>query len=180
MFQWLGWIIRSALREYLSLMLDKSHLQRLGVSILFPISLSVSTSQDRDPNCLASLPSSFILWAMISQHQRSQVTQGSFNWQLKSICISWRSLRDRDGVITSGPASSSCSEGPASSSSLTMWSVLEFLLLSGGSCYQHRLFFWCSCSFSGHGTWRSPCFLLPMRVLSSDQKCATCRAQHVT
>uniref|UniRef100_A0A663DKG3 Uncharacterized protein n=1 Tax=Aquila chrysaetos chrysaetos TaxID=223781 RepID=A0A663DKG3_AQUCH len=88
--------------------------------VFLPIALSMPPSLDRDPNCLASLPSNSTLLAPLSQHRSSQVTMCSPGWRLKSFRMSRNSLRDRERVIISGSASSSCSrDDPGSSSSLT-------------------------------------------------------------
>lgn len=124
---------RSSLKRYLSLTLDRSHLQRLRISVLFPMLLSMPASLERDPSCLASLSSNFQLWVVLSQHQSSRVTRGSPYWWLKYFHISCSSPGDRDWVIISVPASSSCSEGPTSSSSFTMQTdlVLHFFFCIG-------------------------------------------------
>jgi len=62
-------------------------------------------SLERDPSCLAFLPSNSRLLAPLSQHQSSQVIMCSPGLWLKSFHISHSSLRDRDQVVTSGSAS---------------------------------------------------------------------------
>lgn len=126
--------VPSSLGEDLSLMLDRSHLQRLRVSVLFPVPLSMPTSQDRDPSYSASLPSGSTALAAVSQRWSSWVTRGST--QLAAEIFSHhRSPGDRDWVIISSPASSSCCEGPASSLSLPVQTdlVLDFFFCIGGT-----------------------------------------------
>lgn len=99
---------------------DRRCLQKLRACVFFPTALSMPPTLDREPRCLASLPSHSKLPALLSQHRSSQVAMCSPGQQLKSFHISHTSLRDGDSVIISCSASSSCSrDDPGSSSSLT-------------------------------------------------------------
>lgn len=140
-FYLLGHIIIASLRQNLSLMIDRNRLQRLRVSALLLIPVSILKFQNRDPSCLASLSSAFKSWDVISQHWSSQVTRVSLDWWLKSFCISCSLPRDRDQVIISG--SSSCCKGPPSSSSLTEGTDLVLDFFSGimvTATKHHKLF----------------------------------------
>lgn len=64
----------SSLKGSLSFMPDRSHLQRLRACALFPMAFSVPPSVERNPSCLASLPSNSRLLALKSQHCSSQWT----------------------------------------------------------------------------------------------------------
>lgn len=75
--------IRSSMRKYNSLILDRRCLQRLKIPVFFPIPLPMPTSWNRDANSLASLPSVFMLHVVIPQHQNRQVTRGSPDGWLK-------------------------------------------------------------------------------------------------
>lgn len=97
---------------------NRSRLQRLRACVCLPITLSMAPSLDRDLSCLRSLPSNSKLPALLSQHQSSLVTMCSPEWA-EVLCLYHSSLRDRDRVITSGPASSCSPDGPCSSSSHT-------------------------------------------------------------
>ena len=110
----LGRHMTSSLKGYLSFTLDKSRLQRLRTRVPFPIALSMPPSLERDPSCLASLPSNSRLLAPLSQHRSSQVTICSPGRRLKSFRISRSSLRDRDRVVTASFMSSSSSSSPRS------------------------------------------------------------------
>lgn len=122
----LGHTTKWSMREYPSLTPDRSHLQRLRVSVLFP-----NTHQDRDTSCLASLPSSFILWAIVIPASEQPAHLGLS--QLAVEIFSLSSPRDRKWVIISGRASSSCCESSTSSLSLTMQTdlVLDFFFCVG-------------------------------------------------
>lgn len=97
---------RSSLQRHLSLMLDRSHFQRLRVSGLFPF----------PSQCLHPGTGTQIAWVPWS----SQVTRDSPH----------SSPGGRDQEIISGPASSPGCEGPASSSSLTTQTDLYWISCS--------------------------------------------------
>lgn len=70
---------------------EKSHLQRLQACTPFV---------EKDPNCLASMPSISRLLASLSQHQSIQVAMHSTGRWLTSFHMSHSSLRDRGCVVT--------------------------------------------------------------------------------
>lgn len=111
---------RSSLQSCLSLTLESSRRQRLRVSCLFPIPWSIATPRDRDPSCLASLPSRIVSLAMASPIQSSKVNMDPFASRVNSLRSSRSLPGDRDRVTFSGSVSSAGCEGPASSSSFTM------------------------------------------------------------
>lgn len=101
--------IRSSLKKNLSIPFDRNHVQKLRVSVLFLIPLSLPKFCDRELSCLALLPSGFIPCATISQHWSRQINRGSPVWWLKYFPMSCSWTRGGDWVITSGPTSSSSS-----------------------------------------------------------------------
>lgn len=142
-----GWHIAFSLKGCLSLMPDRSCLQKLRTSAPFPITLLIPPSLERDPSCLASLPSNSRLLPSLWQNQSGQVTMCSPGWGLKSFCISHSSLRDQDRVVSysfmSSVSSPFCScDGPASSSSSSWY-------LRGDTASSHTIWadFHCCCFF---------------------------------
>lgn len=123
-FHLLGCTTRSSLWEYLSLMLDRNCLQRLRVSVPFPVPLSMPTSQ-------TGIPVIWLHFHPVPQPGLQCPSTGAVRGSTPlaaEIPSHLTSPGDRDWVIISSPASSSCCEGPASSLSLCMQTdlVLDF------------------------------------------------------
>lgn len=104
--------------------------------VSFPIILSLPPFLERNPTCLASLPSnSRQLALLLPQHWSRLVIRCSPGWQPKSFYASHNSFRDRVRVGTASFMNSSSSSSPVSSYlSSSSCSLMTALLQSCLSC----------------------------------------------
>lgn len=90
------WHITSSLKEHHSFEPDRSCLQRVRACAPFPISLSMFPSLEREPRCLASLPSNSWLLIPLFQRWRKQVTM--LIWTMAEIFLRISQLTQGQGL----------------------------------------------------------------------------------
>lgn len=89
----------SSLKGSLSFTPDRRRLQRLRACAPFASAFSVPPSPEKEPSCLASLPSAARLPQLLSQQRSSQLTMCSPGGQLQSCPMARSSPRDGDHLL---------------------------------------------------------------------------------